>query len=82
MVGGCDSNKSEKNRFLGSKTPSKKSIVGRRQAVSHRFLVPACGGSNPPAPVHPAFHSISCMLLNPRELAHPEEVRFFMLVGS
>ncbi len=26
------------------------SALGRSQAVRHRFLVPACGGSNPPAP--------------------------------
>ena len=25
-------------------------LVGRRQAVRHRILVPALGGSNPPAP--------------------------------
>ncbi len=25
-------------------------MLGRRQAVSHGFLVPAFGGSNPPAP--------------------------------
>src|ERR1700722_13405588 len=25
-------------------------VLGRRQAVRHRFLVPASGGSNPPAP--------------------------------
>ena len=26
--------------------------LGRRQAVRHGTLVPACGGSNPPAPAH------------------------------
>ena len=28
----------------------KNAIMGRRQAVRHRILVPASGGSNPPAP--------------------------------
>jgi hypothetical protein len=35
---------------LNNAADSASGILGRRQAVRHRILVPALGGSNPPAP--------------------------------
>ncbi len=42
-------------------------MLGRRQVVRHRFLVPAFGGSNPPAPAK-LFRQVAADNFRPADL--------------
>jgi hypothetical protein len=44
--------------------PRKFDLLGRSQVVRHRILIPANGGSNPPAPARPFDQSITQAQIN------------------